>query len=164
MKGVFDTLADRRVSGSSIAEFGPVLFVLFLVLVFPLVDLLSMAITYTAGTMLNQAQLRLAVTTPASQLQDTTASPMADVTKAWQSQGMAAFASLDSPPKCTVSYAPAFAGSTDFTVGVTTTVVARPLLRMPMFPGVPGLGAPMTFQYYSERLLEDPRNAPAPKS
>ena len=52
------------------------------------------------------------------------------------------------------------AGLTEKLVRVTTSFAVQPFLAIPFPMSVPGLNAPVTFTYSTERALEDPTDAP----
>ena len=58
--------SGRCVAGTSIAELGPVLFVLFVMILFPLIDLMAIGVTYSSGCVLNSLQVREAALLTAS--------------------------------------------------------------------------------------------------
>lgn len=149
----------RKARGSSISEFGPVVFVLFIVIFFPLLDLLALGLTYTCGTMLNQAQLREAVLTKGSVARGANGIIKKDIVDAWKNKGIGIFTKADPASiKTKVSYLQPFAGSTDVLVSVSTELTAQPFLNIPFPAAVPGLNAPVPFAYTSQQLLENPQN------
>lgn len=151
----------RKNTGSSIADFAPALFVLLVVIMFPLMDLLAVAVVYNCGSVLNGSQTREAALEPFAEARD---NPNGFVQKGivdqWAQGGLGRFCKLQAPPQTTVTYKDGLAG--DKIVVVTTNITASPFLNIgiPFLPAVPGLNAPVTFTYSSEHIVENPENAP----
>ncbi len=151
----------RNATGSVIAETGPAFFILFLLLVFPLLDLIAMPMTYCSCATLNDLQLREAANLPRSQTLDASGPVRKDIPAAWKTAGIGQFVGLTEDPKTDVSYKDGQSdtnGIQDKFVIVTTTVSTRPLLTMPFFLPVPGMTMPMTVTITTRRLLENPAN------
>ena len=151
--------SGRCVAGTSIAELGPVLFVLFVMILFPLIDLMAIGVTYSSGCVLNSLQVREAALLTASIVQDPTGPVKQRIPDNWVTSGLGRFASLESSPLTTISYRDGVAdanGIMDRFVVVTTALKVRPFLAIPFFPGVPGLGATVAFTITSERVVENP--------
>lgn len=150
--------AQRTARGSALAEFGPTLGITLLMLFFPLVDLLSLGASYASCMVLNYCQLREAAFCSKEDAQSASGPVICGLPKAWQNEGLGKFVNLENSPATVVSYtnagSPINSTMQDQYVQVTTKVTANPFLVVPLFPGVPGLGAPFTFQISSERLLE----------
>jgi hypothetical protein len=159
---------SRRESGVSTYEFGPAMFVLLIFFFFPLIDLLSICVSYGLCMVLNYNQLHEASVEKASDAQDTTGSVKKAIPDQWLN-GMGHFVKIVGYPKTVVSYAPTSSPSppaswpggvepvSDQTVTVTTTVVCSPFLAIPLFViNVPGLNGPMTFAVTSSHLMENP--------
>lgn len=152
----------RNKRGSSIAETGPALFILFLMLFFPLVNLVTMTFAYFSCTTLNDLQLREAALLPKKDAQDPAGAVMKRIPEEWKAEGIGAFAGLNKPQVTIVDYVTQSKdkdGREEAVVRVTTQVQLRPFLTIPFFPGVPGLGKPMDFQITSQRPVENFSNA-----
>ncbi|HEY9868610.1 MAG TPA: hypothetical protein V6D08_05550 [Candidatus Obscuribacterales bacterium] len=149
----------RKESGAVTAEFGPALFLLLIVLAFPLMDMLALGLTYFLGSTLNSTQVRQASQEHFSEARDNANGAVRHgIPQRWMSSGLGQFCHLAAPPDTTVTYKDGIAG--DKVVVVTTTIVANPMLTIPFFVAVPGLSAPATFSYTSEQIVENPENAP----
>lgn len=151
----------RTKQGSAIAETGPALCILFLFLFFPLLDLISIPMSYCSCATLNDLQLREAVNLPRSQALDSSGLVKKKIPDAWRTAGIGQFVSLTEDPKTDISYKDGQSDSNgvqDKYVIVTTTLVSRPFLTMPFFFGVPGMTMPMTCSITTRRLLENPGN------
>lgn len=143
--------------GGNIAEIAPVLFVLFLLIFFPLIDLITLTLTYTAGAFLNHDQLREAALTAKSVAENPDGPIQKTLVDQWKATGIGQFASTDKAIKTVVTYKDGVTAD-EHVVVVTTTVEAKPFMKLPMFDAVPGIGKDMTFEYSDERLMEDPQN------
>jgi hypothetical protein len=153
----------RRMTGASgMAEFGPALGVLLVFFFLPLVDMLSMGLSYCLCTVLNNNQAHEASLVSAA----SATSPSGTVQKAipdeWLSH-LGQWVKLTGYPTTAITYRDGEQGSdqvVDKFVSVQTTCVCQPCLPIPLpCVNVPGLNGPMTFQINSERQMENPDNA-----
>lgn len=145
-----------RRRGSSLAEFGPALFFLFLFAVFPVLDIIGLSFGYLSSVSLNDLQLRQAAKVPKSQAQDPNGSVCLAIPETYVKTVAGGLASISQLPVTEVSYD---VDPSSVYVVVTTHVTVRPFLTIPFFPMVPGIGAPATYTITSSRLLENPRYA-----
>jgi|688.fasta_scaffold543253_1 hypothetical protein len=153
------SVSNRRTArGSALAEFGPTLGILLLMLFFPLVDILALGADYASCMVLNYCQLREAALCSKQDAQSASGPVINGLPVTWAKEGLGRFVNLADSVDTTVNYESTntIMNSTlkDEYVQVTTKVTANPFLTIPLFPGVPGLGAPVTFQLSTERLLE----------
>ena len=139
--------------GSSIAEFGPALFFIFIFAVFPVIDIIALSFNYTSLMSLNDIQLREAVKLPKSIATNPKGPVLGTIPDKWMSTVLGGAANLEERPTTGVDYD---ASSGNMYVQVSTTVTLRPLLNIPFFFKVPGLAAPVTFTVASSRLIENP--------
>lgn len=147
----------RSHNGSAIAEFGPALAILLLMFFFPLVDCLGLGFTYASCMVLNYCQLREAAFCSKEESMSPTGPVRKFIPQTWSEHGLGRFVNISAPIETEVSYVKvndAVGAVQDQLVQVETKVVASPFLTIPFFPGVPGLGAPVTLTLSSERLLE----------
>lgn len=151
-----DSVRSKR--GSAIAEFGPALAILLLMFFFPLVDCLALGITYASCMVLNYCQLREAAFCSKAESQSVAGPVKKSIPQTWSEQGLGRFVNVANPVETEVTYmnvsGELVGGVQDQFVQVKTKVVATPFLTIPFFPGVPGLGAPVTLTVAGERLLE----------
>jgi hypothetical protein len=147
----------RKTTGSALSEFGPAIFILFVFAVFPAIDLIFMGLAYCACVSLNTMELRAAAKVSASEAQPAALA----MQEKWSASGLGNLLGLVNYPSINVSYQQGSATvyGADQYVSVTTSFYVRPLLTIPFFSGVPGLGAPITFSVSQRQLLEDPTNA-----
>jgi hypothetical protein len=147
----------RYGKGSALSEAGPAFFILFMFAIFPIIDFISFGVTYCACSNLNDLELREAARVPALQANATVAA----VEESWRSSSMGKLAAVVSYPSVNVSYAagPANANGEDKYISVATTFSVKPLLAIPIFAKVPGLGAEVTYTIVGRRLLENPSYA-----
>ncbi len=148
----------RKEVGSSIAEFGPVLFIILVVVLFPMIDFVALGLTYNCGNMLNAWQLRESAVTKATTARKDDGPIKKTIVDNWRTKGIGAFAKVDPNSISTkVNYQSAGVGN-DITVEVVTKMTADPFLPVPFFVKVPGLNESVPFQYATQQLLEDPLN------
>lgn len=160
--------ARRKSNGGQIAELAPALLILFLVILFPMVDLLYLSIGYCAGWYLNQMTAKACATTPITTINPTTAdyAPAAAAMKtAWEGSGLAAFTGAVVVQNDGSSVA--FGSSVDRETGnpmrfvqVDTQVQIKPFLSLGGLPfmaalNIDGLTRPITFRYRDNRPSEE---------
>ncbi len=145
----------RGVRGSSLAEFAPALFILFFFALFPAIDLASVGVSYCACISLVDLQLREAAKVPRSQAIDPNGAVQSSIPNSWRPTIMGGAANVDIPIT-QVEYNP---GIGNVYVTVTTTFNIHPMLTVPFFPKVPGLGAPFVTTISKSRIMENPADA-----
>jgi hypothetical protein len=140
-----------------LSEFGPALFILFICAVFPVMDIIFIGISYCACSTLNSLQLREVARLPASQAM----AGAQTVEQRWKTSGLGYLAGSNIDPTVSISYNNGEDNpiGTDVYVNVVTNFSVRPLLTIPFFPGVPGLGAPLLWTVRGQRLMENPHYA-----
>jgi hypothetical protein len=152
----------RRATGGTIAEFGPALWILLICIFFPLVDILSLAVSYGLCVVLNTNQVKEAALLPRADATDPSGTVMKTIPEMWEN-GMGRFVKMSGQPLTEVAYRTGETGTdniTDKIVGVRTTINCNPFLSVPVpFVSCPGLNAPMVFQITSEKPMENPDNA-----
>lgn len=154
------TRRHRRGRGSAIAEFGPALWVLFFFFFFPMIDMLSVAMSYGFVMVLNYNQVHEAALLPRSIATKASGAVMSGIPQEWEN-GMGKFVKQSGTPQTQVTYRDGEQDGndkvTDQIVSVQTTVICNPFLTIPIpVWGVPGLNAPITFVVLSERPMENP--------
>ncbi len=151
----------RRCRGSAITETGPALFLLLVLIFFPMLDLLGLAVGYIMSGNFHDYMIRelalsappgIAVPDPSIQTQ---AQARAKVIQEFGSSGFANFlkmtpADLQVP---SITYIPNSANP-DF-VQCTTTCIVRPFISIPFFGNVPGINAPFPFTITTQRPQEE---------
>ncbi len=150
----------RRSTGSSIAEFGPALWLLLICIFFPLLDLMSMLVSYGCCMVLNNIQVHEASLTKWTDAMSSTGPIIKALPDQWKAAGFGQYVKMVGDPQTTVSYRQGQTGSdqiTDKIVIVQTTVTCSPFLPIPIpAVNVPGLNGPMTFNIVAERPVENP--------
>ena len=150
----------RSWRGSALTEFGPAIGLILLFIFFPMLDLLSMLVSYGCCMVLNNAQTHEASLVHWNQAK----SPAGPVRKAipdgWKVSGFGKYVKVVGDVDTTVSYRKGenvADGVTDKIAMVSTTVTCSPFLPIPL-PGanIPGLSGPMSFTISSERQMENP--------
>jgi hypothetical protein len=150
----------RNDDGDSIAEFGPALVVLLVALFFPMINLLSLGLSYALCMVLNYSQVHEASLVPYTEATSATGAIIKVIPDQWLG-GMGKFVKTNAPPQTEVSYRGDPKDENDRTVIVSTTVTCYPFLPVPLpIVDIPGLNGPVTFNICSERPVENPDNAP----
>ncbi|MBZ0185617.1 MAG: hypothetical protein K8F91_05135 [Candidatus Obscuribacterales bacterium] len=136
------------------AEFPVVMGVLLLLFFFPLIDLISIGVSYGLCGVLNSNQAREASLIRFTEATDANGLIRKGLPDQWLN-GMGKFVKIQGYPDTQVGYRDGEAG--DKIVQVATTVTCNPFLPIP-FPivNIPGLNGPMTFTIASERPMENP--------
>jgi len=149
----------RAKRGSSLAEFAPGLLILLICFFFPLIDLMSMGVSYAMCMVLNYNQVHEASLLPWTDATDPNGTVKKGIPQQWEN-GMGKFVKMTGSPTTVISYTSGQTGSdnvTDKVVSATTTVVCNPFLTIPLMGmNIPGLSGPMTFCVYAERPMENP--------
>lgn len=144
----------RSGKGSAITEMGPALFILLIFAIFPVVNLIFMGMSYMSCVTLNDLQLREAAKTPKSQAELPTGPVQKGIFDQWRQTAIGGISGVTDQPQTDISYS---TGAGTIYVTVSTTVNIKPLLTIPFFPAVPGMGAPFTCNITHSRLLENPK-------
>lgn len=152
---------------SGMAEFGPALGILLIAIFFPLIDLLSVCVSYGLVVVLNNNQVHEASLLPYTDAGNPTGVVMKGIPDSW-SGGMGHFVKKEGNIVTEVGYRVGQKSSDsgnkdviDRIVRVTTTVKCSPFLPIPLpVANVPGLNGPMLFTVSSERQMENPDFAP----
>jgi len=167
----------RSKSGSAIAEFGPAMFLLVMIFFFPFLDLIALALSYGDCLYLNSLLLRQA-SLEQILVPNTLPSPPAppftfdyscstsatgslnNIINQWMASGLGQFASSGVMPTQSI-YVDLSEGTKDSNghymceyVHLTLDVQCKPFVPVPFFVAVPGLNAPMTFEFHGRSVLE----------
>jgi hypothetical protein len=138
-----------------IAEFIPALVVIFIVILFPMLDLLYLGLAYACGWYCNH----LVVREVACRIPNTATGPgtaAGDATAAWTNTGLAHFIGANAGAVTNaVSFTPGAAGQGPISCTVTTIVTVQPFLPIPMFMQIEGLNKPVKFTFSAERPHEE---------
>lgn len=121
----------RRAKGSAIAEFGPALGIILIFFFFPMIDFLSVGMSYGFCMVLNYNQVHEASLLPASKAMDPSGAVLKTIPAQWMS-GMGQFVKMSGGPQTTITYRDGLEGAdkvTDKIVTVTTAVVCNPFGR-----------------------------------
>lgn len=154
---------SRKHRGSAITEFGPALFLFFIVIFFPMLDLLDLAAVYCCGWYANFVCVRELAVRPQAQAGNVVNEINAEfTTNAGAAKGIGDFIGVNSPGGSLVQvpgFPPAAVGvgGTNLPPIVTcaTTITAPPFLTVPFVPAnVPGLSGNIVFTITSERPRE----------
>jgi hypothetical protein len=133
--------------------------ILLICIFFPLVDLLSLFVSYGLCMVLNYNQVHEASLIPYKEASSPTGTVMQAIPQQWE-DGMGKFVKMTGEPVTVLSYRTGESqpdGVPDKLVSVTTTVVCNAWLPIPLpVVQVPGLNGPMTFSVTAERPMENP--------
>jgi len=152
----------RQANGYLITELSAAIGLLFIGFFFPLLDLINIGFIYGSGFTLNNLQARQCAVVTKSEANDPAGIIMWGIPQQWKATGLGRFVKLQGDPQTSVSYTNGqteSSGVQDKNVVISTTIIASPFLTIPFAPGVPGLNAPMTFQFFSQCVLENPNDA-----
>lgn len=169
----------RSYKGSAITEFAPAIFLLFIAIMFPMINLISIGLAYMNGQWLHDRLLREAGLSVIITEDDTTTPPkvtnkdmscctsssdskLGKLITAWKASGVGQFAHLAADPVQETTFDPLEGSKTAQYIHVKTTLQVNPFLNIP-FPGVvPGINAPMSFTYAGRSVVENVRNYQMP--
>lgn len=162
----------------SIAELGPVLFIFFILIMFPLLDLSAMGISYVTAQILNWDLVRELSLVPEQASNRLDSSSHEDRLKQmaearieyWRNSGWGKFCGINSaeqaPPlpgtalyskngiNCTYSIRNLSVGTGRY-LTVTTSMRVKPFISIPLMDSIPGIGASMPFSFSGEKLIEE---------
>jgi hypothetical protein len=142
--------ARRALRGSQIAEFGPALFILFVVILFPLILLVRVAVIYLTCASLHYAELQEAAIRSTVKGQDCTIAN-------WEEVEDNLSALEDRWKRSPIGLLLPFTVSHEINVpdkGTTTVRFLHIRNKMKFSPGLPGVGK-QTFQFDGERSVEN---------
>lgn len=154
--------AKRNSNGSAMLEAGPALLILFIFMLYPLINLLGLGFSYYSVYTLNDLQTREASLLRRSEAMNQGGVILKQIPDSWKLQGLGRFANVVNGPDTVITYTdgtPDNNGVLDKAVHISTSVTCRPCISVPWFAMIPGLGAPVTFSMTSSRVLENPGNA-----
>lgn len=150
----------RKQRGSSITEFGPAVGLLLICFLFPLIDLLSMGVSYGCCMVLNNIQVHEASLTDWHKQPSADTAIKTNVMQQWKNSGFGHFVKMSGDPVTLIGWRNGVKdenGIQDKIVAVKTTVTCNPFLSIPVpVVNVPGLNGPMTFTISSEHPMENP--------
>lgn len=146
--------------GSNTADFALGMAALFIFILLPCIDLISVGVGYCMCMVLNYNQLHEASLIPSADARDPGGVVCKGIPDQWLN-GMGRFVKLSGQPRTVVGYRDGAASpdgsSTDKIVSVATTIICNPFLPIPLpVANVPGLNGPVTFTVVSERPMENP--------
>lgn len=129
---------QRAKRGSAISDFGPALFVLFIVILFPLLDIIGLTFSYGLCWYLN---FKISNQVARCKKIDEPKIAQLEIDKV-SATGFAAFLKVQKIDVPTPAYNDS---ENPPTVSVTTSVTSMPFLTIPFFFKAPGLNDPITF-------------------
>lgn len=138
------------------------MFVLVILIFFPVLDLLSVCFDYGVVSLLNYQQTHEASLVSSEKANDPRGPVKKEIPDAWRHTGLAQFVKVVGEPETRVSYRNGQSNgdsTTEKVVIVTTTVVCSPFVFLPIPLPIQGLNAPVKLSATSERQMENPDNA-----
>ena len=153
-------MSQRRSRGSAITETGPALFLLFVVIFFPMLDLLEMAVGYIMSGIYHDYMIReIAMSAPPGVTPDpaiqTQAAAITKVNTQFKESSFYKFLKME-PSDLQVSNIQYFPNeSNPNIVQCTTTCTVKPFISIPWWGSVPGLNAAFPFIISSQRPQEE---------
>lgn len=153
-------MSQRRRRGSAITETGPALFLLFIIIFFPMIDLLELAVGYIMSGIYHDYMLReLSLSAPPGATTDpaiqTQTAAIQKINTDFQNSTFFNFLKM-TPGDLQVSniqYLPNPSNAN--IVQCTTTCRIQPFISIPWWTNVPGLNAPFPFIITSQRPQEE---------
>ena len=141
------------------------LLILFLFILFPLLNLVALGLKYSCSYYLHQVQLREAALLPASLANSAAGAVKRGLPQQWKNSGLGSFVDMvQELPETAIRYEKgevAANGVHERVVVLSSRFQLRPFLSVatPGLPELPGLNQPFTYSFESKRLLENPANA-----
>jgi len=147
-------------------ELGPVLFITFLLIFFPMLNLMALAVAFACGSLLNWEETREMALIPTNLPGDTPAQVnnnrqqrLNAMEQAWFRSGFGQYVKVQGGLQgvdSTVNSAQATSGLTNTNmVTVRTSMNVAPFVAIPFPTPVPGLNAPFPMSFTSERPVEE---------
>jgi hypothetical protein len=142
----------RKRKGASLTEFGPALIVLFFACFFPLLDLITIGISFGSAWYLNNLCATELSLKPQSQQANVTTS----VNSAFVQTGISSFLGVTKPSQIThtINYADPGNGA-PLTVTCTTVLSTKPFVTLQFLQKITGVSIPATFTMTTERPREN---------
>ena len=154
----------RACRGYSLIEFAVAFAVLLMLVFFPMISLSGLASVYVAGQTLNEAQLHEAALIDHRLAEANLGVVKAQIPETWYQSGLGRYAGTVGRVRTKVTYKPTGVdkyGVIQTWVIVSTTLTLSPYLNVSYFPQrIPGLNESFDVTFVSEKLMEDPTNAP----
>ncbi len=167
-------IKSRTFKGSGIAEFAPALFVLLILIFFPMIDLIQMGVAYMSCNYINDQELialanNLQVQTNAisgggtpsysSYSINNCVTRVNNLITYFNSSAFARLANLQPIPSITAAtLSPSTLSyqtqQNAYYITITNTYTSNPFLFIPFFKGVPGIGAPVTYTISGNKPIE----------
>ncbi len=146
-----NTKSKRQNNGSAITETAPAIFILFIMILFPLIDLMYMGFAYSIIWYLNHLEVReLALRVPAE-----TNQALNEVDTQFLGVGMAKFVGLTPAQIQHPLPNKAVRSGTPENVTLTTRATVQPFLSLPFIMPVAGINQAVIFTVTSNRLQEE---------
>ncbi|HMP50018.1 MAG TPA: hypothetical protein PKD05_00530 [Candidatus Melainabacteria bacterium] len=151
----YRTRRRRSEDGSALSEMAPGLFLLIFFGLFLVVDVIALGFNYCSCVTLNDLQIREAAKLPRSMAIDATGPVKTGIPAQWKNSVVGAVSGVPAHPDTKVEY---ITGAGGVYVKVTTVATVNPLITIPVFPGIPALGAPATLSVTNMKLIENLRS------
>lgn len=153
----------RKQDGTALVETPGALIILFIFILFPLLDMIALGLKYACCYSLHQLQVREAALLPASTAQANNGPVKSSLARQWKDSGLGSFVDLEQLPLTVISYENgnrAANGVTDKYVVLSNQFRLKPFLNVPTpnLPEVPGLTSALVYSFESKRPMENPAN------
>jgi len=146
----------KPTGGSEMAEMGPAVLVIFVIILVPMLDILYLGLAYASGWYANHLSVREVAVRKPVQYQAAGDSALG----AWQASGLAAFIHASNVVN-TVTFEDAGANPVPATSTaiayclVKTSMQIQPFLPIPFLTQVAGINAPVSFAFSAQRPQEE---------
>lgn len=161
--------STHKCHGTSIAEFPVMLWVVFILVFFPLLDLCMLGLSYGSCWYLHYLLSRNAAiyaevawngpngsSTPTIINMAAQNDPyLSSIETTWASSGIGQFVHPQSTPTCTVKLITTSGTQLPMYIQTITSVTVTPFLNIPFPATVPGLNSNMTFSFSNNRVAEN---------
>ena len=152
-------MSKRGCRGSAITETGPAIFLLIVIIFFPMLDLLEMGVGYIMSSIYHDHMIReLALSAPPSAPPDPAiqnqAQAITKVNTEFKNSGFFNFLKMtqNDLQVSNITYIPP---NNPNIVQCTTTCMVQPFISIPWWSQLPGLNAPFPFTITSQRPQEE---------
>jgi len=146
----------KATGGSEMAEMGPAMLIIFVIILVPMLDLLYLACAYAAGWYCNHLSVREVCCRQPTQFQAAGDAALG----AWENSGLCGFIHASNITN-TVTFEDAGANAVPATATniayclVATNMTIQPWLPIPFLTQVAGINAPINFTFSAQRPQEE---------
>ncbi len=153
----------RQPQGNFLGEYAVSLFMLILLLFFPLLNMIGLATVYCAALVLVDQQCHEAALLFWRDAKRADGPVCKNIPEDWLATGIGAFTKTVGTIETEINYSDGIPDEYGFVsreVIIATRLTVSPFLNCPFPVAVPGINAPVPLVIAGRRLIEDPTNAP----